>query len=303
MTDLPGGTGLIRYTNSEGSVVNFQYGPPFHITGREGFEAVENEIITDVQSDMDGEILLGTRAQKRDLLLEAVLIGETIEDRYNLRRELIKVLSPKLTGTLTYFVPNGKEYEIDVVPQSTTFTDFTMSDSTLNQYDQVSIRWVAADPYWRDISIYNSLISLSQVDNQFVFPLVIPSGGFVFASIRSGEIKTVENNGDVEVGGVFSLKVYTRCKNPRIFNILTGEYFGFIGEYEVGTIITVNSQRNQKKVTKTMDGISVNAMPERDPNSTFLLIRKGQNHFQIQCDEGVSGTIGTLEFKPLVIGV
>lgn len=303
MTNLPGGTGLIRYTNTEGAVVNFQYGPPFHVTGREGFEAVENEIITDVQSDMDGEILLGTRAQKRDLLIEAVLIADTIEDRYTLRRELIKVLSPKLTGTLTYLVPNGKEYEIDVVPQSTNFTDFEMSKSRLNQYDQVSIRWVAADPYWRDISIYNSLISLSQVENHLIFPLVIPSDGFVFASIKSGEIKTVENNGDVEVGGIFSLKVYTRCVNPRIFNILTGEYFGFVGEYEVGTVLTVNTQRNQKSVTKTIDGVAINAMPERDPKSTFLLIRKGQNHFQIQCDEGVEGTIGTLEFKPLVIGV
>ncbi len=289
---------VVKYTNIEGAEVTFSHRRPFILQDVEGFGGVENEISAQRQYNRPGASMVYQSLNVRNIVLRGVILAESDEDLDMYRRELSKAMNPELAGTLTYTSADEKTYEIDVQVEFAPDLD--------NKLEGVKIPFVISlqglDVYWRDVSFYDSLIPLSQKVNLFKFPLQIVEE-FRFATIKSGEIVELQNDGDTEVGGVFTIKLFSDTVNPKIYNVITQEYFGFVGTYSVGTVLTISTVRGNKYVRKNVMGVETNAMSERDPSSTFLQIRKGSNYFQVQADNGIEGTVVDLKFTPLVIGV
>lgn len=287
----------IKYTNAEGSTVEIYEQRPYILQNIQGFGPVQNEITTSEMFGVDGAIKVDDKLVIRDLLIEGTIGADSNEELMIHRQTLAEIFNPKINGTLHY-EEHGKKFIIDVEIEHA--PNFDMANTKRTQKFQIMLK--ALDPYWRDTSVYDSLIPLSRVENKFKFPLTL-TDDFVFASLVSGEIIEVDNSGSVEVGGIFRMKLNGEVTNPRIYNVLTQEYFGFQGTYPAGTEFEINTIRGSKKVTKNIDGVSTNAMSERMPDSTFLQIKKGANYFQIQADDEVNLVIGTLNFTPLVLGV
>jgi hypothetical protein len=288
---------IIRYTNSEGLSVDISRDRPFILENLEGFGPVQNEIKSSQMYGLDGAAFVDDKLVVRDMAIEGTIVAESNEQLMEYRQTLAQIFNPKINGTL-YFEEHGNKYMIDVEVEHG--PNFDLKTYNIAQKFQLLLK--ALDPYWRDTSVYDSLIPLSRVENKFKFPLIL-TDDFVFASLVSGEIIEVDNSGSVEVGGIFRMKLNGEVTNPRIYNVLTQEYFGFQGTYPAGTEFEINTIRGSKKVTKNIDGVSTNSMSERMPESTFLQIKKGANYFQIQVDDEVNLVIGTLNFTPLVLGV
>jgi len=287
----------IKYTNAEGNTIEIYERPPYILQNIEGFGPVQNEITSTEMFGVDGAIKVDDKLVIRDLLIEGTIVAESNEELMIHRQELAKIFNPKINGSLHYEEYDKKfviDVEIDHAP------NFDMSDTKRTQAFQIMLK--ALDPYWRDTSVYDSLIPLSKVENNFSFPLIL-TDDFVFASLVSGEIIEVDNSGSVEVGGVFKMRLNGEVTNPRIYNVLTQEYFGFKGTYPAGTEFEISTVRGEKRVTRKIDGETTNAMSERMPESVFLQIQKGANYFQIQADDEVNLVMGTLNFTPLVLGV
>ena len=92
-------------------------------------------------------------------------------------------------------------------------------------------------------------------------------------------------------------------KNPRIYNVLTQEYFGFNGDFTPADKFELSTEQGNKYAKKINAGVETNAMPDRMTDSTFLMLKKGTNYLQVQADEGVSSTLVNVKFSPRVIGV
>lgn len=287
----------IRYVNTEGQSISFGYIPPFYLSDLEGFGAVTNEIYSQKIYDMDGAEFVDQSLSIRDLAVTGEIVARTAQELAKYRREMESIMNPRIAGTL-YYEEFDKIYAIDVKVEIG--PDFDFEKSNITQKFKFVMK--ALDPRWRDTSFYDSLIPLSTVINKLKFPLVI-TNDFVFAIMESGKIVNIKNNGDYEVGGVFTIKVMSPVKNPRIYNVVTQQYFGWTGTYQLGTTLTVSTIYGKKKVRKTVDGVETNAMADHMAGSEFLTLKKGDNYLQVQSDVGINGTVGELNFTPLVVGV
>lgn len=287
----------ITYRNSDGEELVFWNKAPFYYEKKEGFDSVDTNINTFRNNGQDGETLLSKNLGVRNPSIEGTVIGDDLEGFYQLRKKMISVLNHNLAGTLIYENDIGS-YEIDAIPEILTFVEHEFEVRT----QDFRITWLALDPHWSDSSFYDSLISLSTIVNKFEFPLFI-TNEFEFATIKSGDIIEIKNNGDVEVGVIFYMRFVGTVVNPRIYNVLTQEYFGFEGSFTPDTEFKINTIKGSKEVVKTSLGVITNAMPDRMQDSTFLTLRKGSNYLQIQADNGTNATLVNTSFKPLVLGV
>lgn len=280
-----------------GEQIIFGQQAPFFVTSKKGFGAVENQITTQKQYGLDGEFFVNQSLTTREIEIDGEIVTTDSEDLTELRIKLSSVLNPSLAGTLTYQA-DGRTFVIDVLVEEAP----TIDDSPKNLSQTFSLKFKALDPYWADQSEQNRLIQLSSVVNAFKFPLQIIND-FVFANIKVGDIQQIENKGDVIVGMKIELKVTGAVINPKILNVVTQEYFGFAGSYDNGTVFNIVTIRGKKEVTKTLNGVTTNAMSERLPDSSFLQLDKGNNFLTLQADNGVGNVIGSISFSPLVVGV
>lgn len=287
----------IIYRNIEGGEVVFGQQPPFFITSKKGFGAVENEITTQKQYGLDGEFLVHQRSTSRNLEVDGEIQTHDSDDMLERRIQLNAVLNPKLAGTLLY-QNNERTFEIDVLVLHAPILD----EPSSNLSQKFSLEFKAIDPYWMDKSEQDRLIHLSSVSPKFKFPLQIIKN-FIFSGISSGDITEIENKGDVVVGMTIELKISGTVTNPKVLNVITQEYFGFSGTYQAGTVLNIVTTRGKKEVTKMINDVVSNAMSERMKDSSFLQLQKGSNFFMVQADVGAENMVGSVSFSPLIVGV
>lgn len=287
-----------RYRNTEGLEVSMGTEKPFLITGREGLGAVDNNITTQNQYGLDGASLVSQQLAVREIKLTGEMVGTSLAEMQENRQTLISIFNPQLAGTL-YYTVNENTYMIDVLVEVA--PDLDKSSTMLSQ--EFTLQFKALQPYWSDLTRYDQLIPLSGLRKLWQFPFTIGSG-MKFSEIVSGQIQTIENDGDVPVGAEFTMVLNSAAKNIRVLSIDTQEFFGFSGTYEAGTTLYVNTKQGQKKATfTTLDGTVNNAMPRRMADSTFIELKKGMNYLQILADEGQDRIVTKMSFNPLVLGV
>ncbi|RZI47972.1 phage tail family protein [Lactococcus kimchii] len=289
----------IVYKNSEGGQVVFGQQPPFLVTSKKGFGAVENIITKQQQYGLDGSILVNQQLDDRTLEIEGEFIASSAVDLQNKRKQLASLHNPKLSGTLTYFPDNGNVYQIDVVVEQAP----VMDNSSNNLTQSYSIRFISLDSYWIDKNQADKLIMLSSLKKNLTFPLRITSS-FTFAIHSENNIQVISNEGDVRVGMIITLNFLSGVTNPKVLNVTTGEYFRLEKAYSAGELLTINTLRGEKEITLTKSGgTEENDLEFWDENSIFLQLDKGNNFFQLQADSGAENMLGTVRISPKVIGV
>lgn len=287
-----------KYKNTDGQTLELGQKRPFLITSREGLEQVENEITSTTQYNLDGAQLVGQRLNTRLITLKGEVVGENQDELEELRKDLISVFNPKIAGALEYHVGDNI-YTIDVLAETAPKFGSTQTAQT---YD-FTIELRALNPYWYDVTDYNKLIPLSQIENHMTWPLEIKAN-YVFAEIISGNITTITNNGDVETGAEYTLKVSGDVQNVKILNVVSGEFFTINYTFEAGDVIVLNTIHNNfsVKLTKS-NGDVINLIGNRDLSSSFFQLSKGDNYIQVTADVGKNLIIADMKFTPLVLGV
>lgn len=287
-----------RYRNINGTALELGQKRPFLITSREGLESVENEITSTTQYNLDGAELVGQRLNTRLITLKGEVVGENQDELEELRKNLISVFNPKIAGALEYHV-GDKIYTIDVIAE---MAPKFGSKQTAQTYD-FTIELRALNPYWYDVTDYNKLIPLSKIENNMKWPLEIKAN-YIFAKIVSGNITTITNNGDVETGAEYTLKVSGDVRNVKVLNVVSGEFFKINYTFEAGDVIVLNTIHNNFSVKLTKSNRDViNLIGNRDLSSSFFQLSKGDNYIQVTADVGKDLIIADMKFTPLVLGV
>ena len=288
----------IVYINSNNVRIQFSSAPPFVLQSKEGFSEAGNDITSSKLFQQDGEQLVDASLSVRNLAISGTALGENREDYLQLRKNLIKAFNPKLAGTLVYTSDIG-EYQIDVIPENAPV--FKESDGGV--YDKpFEIMLKALDPYWIDKSEINTEIPMARIEPIMEWPLEI-SAAYEFAQLIAGDIIEVWNNGDVAVGAVFTITVGGPLVNPRIYNVLSQEYFAFNSTFVAGAQLRISTVRGSKRVEQNDGAGWYNIMTKRNVASTFLQLETGVNYLQLQADSGVELTYSYIEFEPKIVGV
>src|SRR5690606_29532291 len=87
------------YTNELGQSIKFSDRPPYVLTKIEGLGDLDADIQTQKAPYQDGETHIDTLFEPRYINMEISIVGENVDD---LRRQLSKIMNPKVNGVLRY---------------------------------------------------------------------------------------------------------------------------------------------------------------------------------------------------------
>lgn len=288
----------ITYTNTEGEQIVMSELPPYRLKSKSGFDSVENIVVSQGLYEQDGESLVTSKLDVRNIDLEGKIIESNHAAMLRFRRELVRIFNPRIAGHLTY-ENNIGTYQIDVIPElAPTFNE--VDKSGVGQPFLISLK--ALDPYFTDKSEIDAEIPMAIIEPLFEFPLNVTEN-FEFARMIAGDVIEIHNNGDVAVGAVFTINVNGPLVNPRLYDVITQQYFALNGSFITGTKLRISTVRGNKKVEQDDGDGWYNIMTKRKVESAFLQLEKGINYLQLQADEGVQYTTSYIRFEPKILGV
>lgn len=212
----------LTFTNSRNVSINLT-SSPFGVTEWEGFSNVEMEIQSQTVPFVDGSVYIDNLLSDRELSVTlAIEDNNNLSKRYELRRQLIKVLNPKLgEGILTY-QNNFLQKQIKCIPA---VPIFETHNADMTGTPKASLSFTACQPYWEDID--STLINFSLTEQP--------------VAINEGDIATQ-----------VKLRLNGQCLNPRIINISTGSQIGLSGL--ITEPVEINTGFGQKTIKSSVLG-------------------------------------------------
>lgn len=207
------------WKNSIGDEVDLTSGidgtGPYMITEWEGFSGVEQTIQSQQVPFNDGSVYIDGLLGNRTLTVTlAIQDNNNLTTRYQLRRELIAALNPKLKEGYLIYKNDYIEKQIKCVPE---VPIFETHNSDTSGTPKASLSWVACNPYWED---------LEDIEVEF------------------NDVHTINNAGDVPAQ--VKLSIPSKAGNPIIYNRTNSKQLELIGTQN--DIVEINTNIGQKEV-------------------------------------------------------
>lgn len=146
---------------------------PFGITEWEGFSADELNIQSQQVPFHDGSVFLDALIGERTLSVTVAMNdGNNLALRYELRRQMISKLNPKLGEGVLIYTNDFISKQIHCIPQLPVFENHNSNDSGT---PKASCSFNACNPYWEDledtvVSILGNITTISEVVNNGDIP-------------------------------------------------------------------------------------------------------------------------------------
>ena len=172
-----------------------------------------------------------------------------------------------------------------------------------DQIQAIQVSILCPQPYWLGFDI---ITEVSKITSMFEFPFSIDAEGIPFSEYNQYDVGTVINHSEVETGMVIDICFTDDCTvtNPRIYNADTGEYFGLTGTFTRAENIVYRIDSVKKMVTKLVDGeMESNLLNSVMSNSTWLMVRNGQNMFYYRDNTGTDDMYLKISFTEKYEGV
>lgn len=192
----------------------------YGITEWEGFSNASLNIQTQAVPFQDGGVFLDALIEQRELSVTlAMQDNNNLELRYQLRRELISALNPKLGEGYLIYTNDYTSKRIKCVAQIPLFE--THNSDTVGT-PKASLSWTACEPYWEDTEE-------TEVE------------------LNNG-IATIENQGDVITGVKLDVNPVEEIRNYEIKNNTTGKKITLVDEQRP---FRINTNVGEKSVLST----------------------------------------------------
>lgn len=206
------------FTNGGGQSIDLTSGN-FGITNWEGLSGVGLNIQTQQVPFQDGGVFLDALMEQREISVTvAIQDNNDLSLRYELKRQLISALNPKLGEGVLVYTNDYLARQIKAVPQLPIFENKNSNDAgTL----KASVVFSCPSPYWEDLE--DTVVSLS-----------------------NGVRTNVANSGDVPCGVKVEMTTGNTV-NPFIRNFRQNKKVGIKGSYL--TNVQINTEVGKKSVT------------------------------------------------------
>jgi len=206
------------FTNGGGNTIDLTSGN-FGITNWEGLSGVGLNIQTQTVPFQDGGVFLDALMEQREITVTvAIQDNNNLSARYELKRQLISALNPKLGEGVLVYTNDYLSRQIKAVPQLPIFENKNSNDSgTL----KASVTFSCPSPYWEDLE--DTVVN--------------------FDSDGKAEI---QNTGDVPTGFEIGL-ITSFVENPIILKN-NGDKIKYTGE--LSNNLNIDTRYGKKSVTK-----------------------------------------------------
>lgn len=140
---------------------------------------------------------------------------------------------------------------------------------------------------------------LSGKTNGFHFPLVIKeTTGIIMGVRKSYQLVPVNNEGDIETGGIITLKANGLVYSPTLTNIYTGEVIKIHGELHAGDKIIINTEDTRKSIVKEVDGVQTSYFDSWDLSNSWMQFPVGSSLVGFTAVDGTYNLLDvTIELK------
>ena len=255
----------LKVENMLGDVIALtQRESEYQVIGIDGLNPPNAVINSSAVVGVDGSKFQSSKLTERNLVITIRINGDVERNRLNLYRYFKAKRRHKI-----YYRNGSRNVFIEGYVESIANNLFT-SDQTM----QVSI--VCHEPYWKSIDEIHSDISV--ILSAFKFPFAI-SDPIPFSTHRKERILNILNDGESDTGVVISVTATGSVSDPRIYNERTGEFFGFDLDMVEGDLVTINTNRGEKSIILTRDGVDYNIITNVSRDSTWLSLEMGDNLF------------------------
>lgn len=284
------------FTNSMGESIELKNSAPFLIQNIEGLGGPQAKLITSKAAGQDGESYLDTLIESRDIRIEIVVLANSNEKLFELRRKLNRIFNPKYReGILTYENDYGK-WDINAAS-----TQAPAEGEKFSTTQRMMLNLRCSNPYWRNIHETKTEIALWVGD--FEFPLEIGDSGIELGHRESSLIVNIYNEGDVSCGMKIEFKALASVVNPSLFNVNTREFIKVKRTLEGGDKLIITTDFANKKVELIRNGVTTNIFNYIDLSSTFFKLSPGDNLLRYDAEEGIENLEVSIYHTPLYSGV
>ncbi len=225
----------------------------------------------------------------RNIVIEGSIANTFKEDILNAKRNLIKVLNPRLNGYLQYELGDFKK-KIDCKVESAPFHHVD------SKFKKFLINLFCANPFWQDIDVIGSEIEtlIGGKSWPFSFP--------VRFATRGEPIKNIINDGDAEVPVQIIFK--GPAVNPKVTNKSTGEFIKVKRTIDIGDTLIINTEFGHKKVEiQRSTGLIENAFNYISLDSTFFQLKQGDNVIEYSTENELEPQSVTLKYTNRYLGI
>ena len=274
----------LTFTSKGGSIAcNMgKSGEPYKVAKMQGFSPAEAVVNLTQMAQNDGALYNSSKVGSNTL--NVALAIERDAERYRL--EAYKVFRPKNAIKVEY-----KTQAVDV------WIEGYVSRADLQHMDMkqvLTVEIICPFPYWR--SSQQSKNEMNAVVKDFHFPFAITAAEPVPISHAQGLTNTVVvNNGSADTGFKMTMQATGTVTNPKVFNYISGEFFGLNVTMQAGDLVTVDSTAGNKTVTLTRDGDETNIFNAIMKDAVFLTLDIGDNVFTYEVASGSAADL-TVDF-------
>lgn len=257
--------------NKNGAQLTFGMGSPYTITEIQGLNPPDATINTSQVALLDGANYNSAKVNMRQLNIAFAIEYSAAQNRVN----IYNVLKTKQWVRM-YYTGDQRDVYIDGYIQNIDITYFEMKQI-------VTVTILCPKPYFK--AAQEIINEMSSLVNSFHFPfptadMFLNEPKFILGYLDAHSGFTIENDGDVDCGMIIEL--YARNNtvvNPKIFNYITGEFFGLNFSMQTGDVITINTNKGDRSVTLLRNGAESNLFNYVMANSTWLQLEANGSTF------------------------
>lgn len=290
----------LTYTNARGESIDFSRASRYHVNFKDvtGLSDVRSTIYSASSMGQDGDTLIGTRVEARDIDIVGHLNTTDPVERQAMRRRLNRVMNPHEGGTLTYEFAGTKRV-IGCIPENSPV--YSRKEKI---FEKFSVGLSCLNPYWRDSGAIRTDIATWEPLMEFPEDgLEIVDVEWEIAARTESLIANIINAGDVNTGIEVAFSAYASVRNPEIIDIATGDYIRINTEMEPGDTIIVKTGYGVKSVRLIRGGVESNAFRLLDPGSTYLQLVPGDNLIRYNAADGLNSLDVSVKHDNLYLGV
>lgn len=282
----------LTYTNDDGLYVTMNQIRPFFISKLDGTGDMTGIHNMFKAPEQDGEFYIGTTMDTRNITIEGNIIGYNDNDAYRLRRQLMRVFTPKTQGTFVY-----RNRKIRCIVDT-----FRLTVPTRQKLPTFFISLLCPFPYFTDLSVVRK--ELAVWVKAFHFILEIPTGiGTEFGIRQPSQIIELANNGDAPCGCEIIFHALGAVENPELLNVDTMEYIKINRMMVGGEKIHVYTHFSGKRIVSVQNNVTTNIFPDLDVSSTFLQIKQGISRMRYDAESGLDLLEVSIIFSQNYLGV
>ena len=262
--------------NSTGDILTLtQNETNYQVVSITGLNPPQAQINTTPIAGLGGAVFNSAKLDTRNIVITLKINGDIEANR----QSLYNMFRTKEQCTF-YFKNENRNVYIEGYVE-------TCEVDLFSNGERMQISIICPSPYFK--SVDNIETDISSTVAAFVFPFSINiDEPIAFSTFDTNREVDIYNSSESETGLQISIYCDTSVNAIEIKNTTTGDDFELDYAFQAGDQIMINTNKGQKSVKLTRNGVTTNLFSALQKGSVFFQLSVGDNNFSYLADNGAN---------------